>query len=262
MKKKILSILTAVVLLAAMAACSGGGSESRSSKESQSSSSQQPQSSDSSKSQEAPTESKDAAYEITYQNSRTYTNSIGTTWVQTIVEITNTGDSNLYLSSGAYDLEDTAGSLVASKKMVSEYPSVLAPGEKGYMYDETILDDYTGDGNLTVLPRPDVEKAKVELIRYNVSDVSVSDDTYGGLKVMGRIENQTSETEDSMIYIVAFFYDEADVPIGSAFTILTEDLAAGDKIGFELNGLSLPDDVTSDAVAKTVVYAYPMQMQF
>ena len=47
-----------------------------------------------------------AAYEISYSNAKVWTNSIGTSWVQTIVEITNTGTTNLYLDSGSYDLED------------------------------------------------------------------------------------------------------------------------------------------------------------
>lgn len=209
-------------------------------------------------------ETDEVKYEITYSNVRVYKNSIGTTWVQSIVEITNTGNSNLYLSTGAYDLEDYSGSLVKAQTLVSTFPNVLAPGEKGYMYDETTLDEdeYDGDGELTILPRPDVRKAKVDLVRYNISELKISDDKFGGVKVSGRIENQTSEKTDGMVYIVAFFYDESGNPIGSAFTILTEEIDSGAKIGLELSGFSLPDDVTSASVSDTVVYAYPLQYQF
>ena len=201
-------------------------------------------------------------YEITYSNARVYTDSIGTKWVQSIVEITNTGNDNLYLNSGSYDLEDSNGSLVAAQTMVSAFPDVLAPGEKGYMYEETTLDDYDGDGELTILPRPDVKKATVDLVRYNISDLKVSNDKYSGVKVSGRIENQTSEATDGMVYIVAFFYDANGTPIGSAFTILMEDIDAGAKIGFDFSGFSLPDDVTADTISDTIVYAYPLQYQF
>ena len=121
-------------------------------------------------------------YEITDCRAKTWTNSIGTVWVQTIVEITNTGTTNLYLSSGSYDLEDASGNLIGSKTMVSAYPSVLAPGEKGYMYEETILDDTT-DGELIVLPREDIEEAKVELIRFPVTDTKISNGNYGRVKM-------------------------------------------------------------------------------
>lgn len=201
------------------------------------------------------------AYEVTYSNARTWTDSIGSTWVQTIVEIENTGTENLYLGSGAYDLEDAEGTLIAAQTSVSAFPDVIAPGEKGYLYEETTLDNYDQEGTLTVKPRPDVKEATVDLIRYDVTDVSVSDDTYLGVNVLGRVENNTDET-GSLVYVTAFFYDANNTMIGSAFTILTEDLAPGSQIGFEITSFSLPDDVTAESIAQTVVYAYPMQMQF
>ena len=209
----------------------------------------------------APTpEAKNVDYEITYTNARTWTNSIGSTWVQTIVEIANTGTENLYLSSGSYDLENPDGSLVAAKSMVSAFPNVIAPGEKGYMYEETTLDNYNGDGNLNVLPRPDVKEAKVDLIRYSVTDLTVSDGQFG-IKVMGRVEN-TSDEEGALVYVVAFFYDENDTLMGSAFTILSEKLAPGAKVGFEFSSFSLPDDVSVKNIKNTIVCAYPNQLQF
>lgn len=273
MKKKLLALLLCALMLMSLVACgSSGNTEGSGNGQQGSGTSPQPSQTDNQPSTDGngsdpeqtdsqPQDHTGAAYEITYQNAKVWTNSIGTTWVQSIVEITNTGSTNLFLSSGAYDLEDANGALVASKSMVSAYPSVLAPGEKGYMYDETTLDDYSGDGNLTILPRPDVEEATVDLIRYNVTDLTITDDEYSGVKVMGRIENTTEETE-SMVYIVAFFYDASGIPIGSVFTILSEDLEAGAKIGFEMSGFSLPDDVTADSIAETTVYAYPLQFQF
>ncbi len=206
----------------------------------------------------APAEAK--AYEVTYTKAVAWTNSIGTSWVQVIVEITNTGSCDLYLSSGAYDLEDAGGKLVTSQSYVSMYPDVLAPGEKGYLYDETTLDAAV-DGELKVVARPDVKEATVELIRYAVTDAELKDGSYGGLKLLGRVENTSSAAAD-MVYVVAFLYDDNGVCIGQIFTILTDELAAGAKVGFEMSDFSLPDSVTLDSVASYVIYAYPMQMQF
>lgn len=261
MKKKILLIVAALCALLVLSACGEEPAPSQATDGAPSEPVQQ-QSQEVAPPKESEPEVQKTAYEITYQNARVWNDSIGTTWVQTIVEITNTGSGNLYLSSGAYDLEDANGTLLASQTMVSAFPSVLAPGEKGYMYEETTLDDYSGDGKITVFPRPDVKEAKVDLIRYNVTDVKVSDDTYGGLKVLGRVENSTDADSDGMVYIVAFFYDASGNPIASAFTILTEDIQSGAKIGFELSAFSLPDDITASSVTETVVYAYPLQMQF
>ncbi len=207
---------------------------------------------------EAPAEE---AFEITYQNARAYKSNIGTVWAQAIVEITNTGTVPLYIGSSAYDLEDADGKLIASRTMVSAFPSVLDVGEKGYMYEETILEEEPS-GELTILPRPDVEAAKVDLVRFPVTDEEIKDGDYGvGLKMLGRVEN-TSDEAQSMVYIATAMYDAAGTPVGLMFNILTEELAPGAKIGFECNGMSLPEDVTVDAIASHVTYAYPLQMQF
>ena len=212
----------------------------------------------------APTETTEAApetaYEVTDTRVVSWTDSIGSVWVQAIVEITNTGSTNLFLSSGSFDLEDADGNLVDSCSMASTYPNVIAPGEKGYMYEETILDNPV-DGELTVIPRLDIEEATVDLIRYDVTDAKLSEGKYGDLRILGRVQNNTEEA-GKMTYVVAILYDADGVCIGQMFTILTDDLAAGEQRGFEMSAMSLPDSVTVDAVANIVYYAYPMQMQF
>ncbi len=205
-------------------------------------------------------DSEEADYNVPYTKAIAYTNSIGTVWVQVIVEIENTGSSDLYLSSGSYDLEDASGGLIASRTAVSTFPDVIKPGEKAYMYEETTLDSAV-DGEITVVPRVDASKAKVGCIRFDVTDFSISTDSYGKLKGMGRVEN-TSEEASSMTYIVVILKGADGNPIGQMFTILTDELKAGDKIGFEMSAFSLPDDVTMDSVADYEVFAYPMQMQF
>lgn len=203
----------------------------------------------------------EAAYEITYQNVFSWVNSIGTTHAQIIVEITNTGGEPLYLSSGSYDLEDTFGNLIASKKYISEYPIVLLPGEKGYMHDETMLDNPAPESGLVVVPRISAELAKIEHISLTISDVAITDKKYLGINVLGRVENTTADPQ-SMVYIVMVLYDADGIPLGVMFTILTDEIAAGDKIGFEMTAYSMPDTITADDVGSYVVYAYPLQYQF
>ena len=207
-----------------------------------------------------PTTAPAEAHEITYNNTIVWTNSIGSLWEQTIIEITNTGSENLYLSSGSYDLEDESGTLVASRSLVSAFPDVIAPGEKGYMYEATTLDE-APSGSLVAVPRESVKKATVDLIRYETSDIQISDTGYGNIKILGRVEN-TSEETGSMVYIVAVLYDTDGNPVAVEFTILSDELAPGDKVGFEFQSFSLPDSVTADTIADYTIYVYPMQMQF
>lgn len=196
------------------------------------------------------------AWEVTMQRATTWVSGTGSQWVQVIAAVENTGSANLYLSSGAYDLEDASGALVGCGSMVSEYPSVLAPGETGYLYETTLLDEPV-DGELTLLARPDVERARVDLVRFAATDIDFSMDKYGDLRIRGRVQNTSDETY-IQTKIVAVLFDADGNLLGLDYTYLDEDLAPGQKVGFELSVMELPESQL-EQVADCRVWAYPVQ---
>jgi hypothetical protein len=201
-----------------------------------------------------------AAYEITYQNATTWVNSIGTVWVQAVFEITNVGDTELYLGSGACDIEDKDGNLVKSIRMISSYPTVLAPGESGFYHETTTL-DVDSAIDVVILPRPDIKRGRIENVRLDVTDVSFSEQ-HGRVRARGRVENTTDELQSS-VTVAILLYDSNDIPIGVISTTLMEDIAVGDRIGFEASAFSLPPNVTPDSIARYEAFAYPwLQWQF
>jgi len=214
-----------------------------------------------SKKEEATSQPKnDVAWEITYSSAKSYKNSIGTVWAQGIVEITNTGNIPLYLGSGSFDFEDMDGKLIKNRSMVSVFPTVIEPGEKAYYYEELTL-DIDDPIELKVIARPDIKKAKVDVVRFPVTDFEVFEGKYSDLRIKGRVEN-TSDEKQGMTYIAAILIDNEGLPIGLIFTIITDDLLPGDKAGFEGSALSFPDEITVESVASYVVFAYPLQYQF
>lgn len=200
-------------------------------------------------------------YEISYKNVASWINSIGTMRIQVIAEITNTGTTPIYLSSSSYDLEDSNGQIISSKQYISTYPNVIKAGEKGYLYDETSLDNIVY-GQINVVPRISTKKATVPCIRYEASEISISDTPYYGPKIVGRITNSTDKDEDGLIYVVAILYNNSNIPIGVLTDVITDDFPKGTKIGFEATSLSLPDSITSTSIASYKIYAYPVQFQF
>jgi hypothetical protein len=255
--KKVLAILAAIFMLFSLCSCGESSTSST-----QATEAAQATSAEAAASETAPSENGASdLYSITYANATYYTDSIGTPYAQTIIEITNTSDSDLYLSTCSFDLQDSSGNLVKCVSMATAYPDVIAPNEKGYVYDETLLDSVPSDTNLTVDPHLSVEKATIDNIRYETSNVSLSTTSYGSLAATGYVENTTSEDGD-LVYVTVVLYDANNTPIGLLFTILTNTLAAGDKVGFEADAISLPSSVTADSVANFTVYAYPSQMQF
>ena len=179
--------------------------------------------------------------------------------MQTIVPVTNTGKVNLYVDGGSFDMEGADGSLIGVQNYVSAFPQILAPGETGYIYEntspETALEETP-----SIVPHPDISEATVDLIRYDVTDVSVADREYGGINVIGRVTNNTGE-DASLVYVAIALYDADGAVVDVVFTVLTDGLAAGAQMGFEASSFSLPENVTAEQVADYSVWAYPMQMQ-
>ena len=184
-------------------------------------------------------------------------NSIGTNWIKVAVPVKNTGNVNLYLESSNVDVENADGSLAATLSMVSVYPQIIKPGETAYYFEETTYDGTNTEG-LKVVPHVKAEKAKVDLIRLDVSELQIKDDMLG-TKVMGRVQN-TTDKEQSMVYIIANFFDKDGKFIGQQFTILTDKLPAGEKVGFETSSLS--SQLTSADIASYDVIAFPYQYQW
>ena len=77
-------------------------------------------------------------------------------------------------------------------------------------------------------------------------------------KEMGRVKNTTNE-EDSLICIVANFFDKNGKLIGQQSDIITGKLAAGETQGFETSNITCQLD--ADDIATYDVVAFPFQFQ-
>lgn len=200
----------------------------------------------------------EADWNVGEPNVNQWTDSINTSWVNVVVPVENTGTTNLYLSPCSVDLEDESGHLVKSLSLVSVYPQVLKPGETGVYFEGTTLDDNSLT-NLKAIPHVKIEEAKIDPVRFEASDLSISDDKYGGIKVKGRVENITNE--ENSVSIAAILYNSENIILGACHTY-SDAVAVGDKVGFEAGTFYLPDDITSADVARYEVYAYITQFQF
>lgn len=200
------------------------------------------------------------SYEIVHNNLTLWKNSIDTTWGRGFVGIKNTGNVNLYLSSGKFDIENPDGTLATTKDYINVYPQVITPGETAYYYMCTTMEELSLETEYKIVPKVDAKKATVELIRYGVSEVSIVDSSFLGVEVVARIENTGSETE-SMPKVAAILFDADGNPISCMMTY-GDEFAPGEKQGVKATELSSHPDVTSSAVASYEIYAYPEQYQF
>lgn len=204
----------------------------------------------------------DMKYDITYSKAVAETNSIGSVYTFGIVEVTNTGSCDLYLSSGKFDIEDKSGNLLASRSIVSVSPQVISPGEKAYYCEAMMLDGIEAGADLTIVPTVDIEKAKVVKKEYPVIDVKFTDAGWEGGRFIGRVENNTSE-EISYIHVEAVLFDKDGKPLGVASTYITDKIAPNSKSGFDFTTYGdIPFSIDFDDVASYKIIAYGNQYQF
>ena len=263
MRKRLLIVVLILMVVLTSALVSGCGESGSSSNDNSGSSSGSTSSSDAEEEQEqeeTEPEAKveDVAWEVGEPIFTVWTDSIDSRWIQVMVPVTNTGAKNLYYDEVQLDIEDAEGHLIESMDLLSFYPQIIQPGETGWVYEETTFESESEPGN--VITHIDFSEAKAECIRFDVSDLDIRGDEYGGITVTGRVENTTDE-EQSMIEIVAFLYDENNILIGRASDTLSS-LKAGEKVGFSATSFSLPDSVSFEAIANYEVVAYPFQFQW
>ena len=204
-------------------------------------------------------EKSEAASELTDVTTKVFTNSIGTTWVVGIATVKNTGNCDLYISNSGMDIETADGKLVDTMTLASATPTVISPGETTIIYGEQSV---SAEGDYKVVPTYKAVEAKIPNTRYEVSDVSLSeDDLMGTLEVVGRVENGGDE-DQSMIEVVVIMYD-ADGKVLGVMTTYTDEIAAGAKGTFKMSNIGDANKVALADIDHYDVIAYPgMQMQF
>lgn len=199
------------------------------------------------------------ASELVDVSTKVFTNSIGTTWVVGIATVKNTGNCDLYISNAGMDIETADGKLVDTMTLASATPTVISPGETTIIYGEQSV---SADGDYKVVPTYKAVEAKIPNTRYEVSDVSLSEDDFmGTLEVVGRVENGGDE-DQSMIEVVVIMYD-ADGKVLGVMTTYTDEIAAGAKGTFKMSNIGDANKVALADIDHYDVMAYPgMQMQF
>lgn len=251
MKSKVVKILCVVFALSVFAVMAmGSGSDSGESKNAGGNGSNKGENS-------VAKEEKKADYKLENAQATVYTDSINTKHIKVVASIKNTGNCNLYTSTCDVDIENASGTLEDTVSLVSCYPQVIKPGETGWYFENTLYDG-TETKDLKAIFHEEVKEAKVDCIRYEISEVAVKDDEFLGVNVTGRVENTTDEDEN-LPYVAALLFDKDNTLIGVDFTIL-DDLKAKSKVGFKTTGLDL--EISASDVAKYEVYAYPNQIQF
>ena len=110
-----------------------------------------------------------------------------------------------------------------------------------------------------LVPEFEVKVARDAIVDYPVSDTSMTKDEYGGMKIVGRVENTTSE-DSSLLYIEALYLDANGKVLAISGVNVTE-LKANSKTGFEIDSMFMDDTVKPEQIKSFKIIARKMSIQ-
>ena len=195
-------------------------------------------------------------YEITYSSAKIWENSIGSHNRLVVVEVENKGNNSLLLSMSGFDLEDSNGNLLESEQYVVVAPPVIAPGEKGYMFDNWGSEaDFEGEA--VVKPHLNITNTTSEPTKFNISDIELKENKFGVFRVIGRIENDSDE-EYTRVNILCIVKNENNEPI-AVISSGVDNVKPHEKYGFDSSCMTVPKDITFEDGKSVEVFAYVNQ---
>lgn len=206
-------------------------------------------------------EASEPQFEISYQDISFYTTECGDIYAKSLVEVTNTGESDLYLDYSSYELTSSDGSIIHTvSDMFTPYPTVIGAGEKGYYYDYASMDAGTPTEGISITPHIKATVATIENTRLETSGIEIFDKEYGGIDIHGMVTNPTDSAQES-VTISAVVFDNNQQPIGIMSSYL-DSVQPGESMGFEIESYTIPDNITKADIADCKVFAFPYQYQY
>lgn len=221
------------------------------------------------------------AFEITDNSLSIYKNSSytsGYAW-DAYVEVKNTGTDNIYLSDLAFLVETDDGESVMMDRQLSVFPSVLKPGEHGYIYNQfgselvyqsnstkPIAEAYPqiADGRVGLHLRV---SAKVNLSTatpgtYSIVDNSVKmeDGLHGGKAMTCQVTNESGAIGSNLTAVFVTYTDSEDGDDGLKCTSITmirvDQIRPHDTIQIRLDPLNFVHSLKNLDVTDWKMYVY------
>jgi hypothetical protein len=171
-----------------------------------------------------------------------------------IVEITNTGNNNIYLKDCTFDLKNNNGEYFQTSGIITSCPSVIRPNEKGYFYNDIgnlkLTEDALNNESLILVPHVNIVAATQQVNEFEVSNTDLKYRNKAPI-VTGKISNNKNKEQSVCIRVV--FYDEDGEAIAISDTTIT--IPKNCKRPFEIKGFYIKNRVEQDIISNYKVFA-------
>lgn len=183
-------------------------------------------------------------------------------WVACFSIVENTGNTNLFLSQGDFEICTKSGTILGRKSVSSAYPMIISPGEKGVYYCELNFyhNEFTTESyDFVITPDLNVQKTTIEEFDLDTSNVTLSTQ-YDIMYLRGNVANNTDQDVENC-YVICFLYDESDKIIGVIASTIS-DIPAGRNMNFEITDIMNLNEVDPNEVKRTEVIAVSVDLNY
>ena len=172
------------------------------------------------------------------------------------VEITNTGDSNIYAKDMSFMVQDEDGNRIMIDNDISAFPAIIAPGEKGYLFNhfgKELTGVYDPEMDLYLVPTYQILRAEATPHHYPVDNVQISQGAMGQ-KMTGAVTNDTAKEVSSM-YVVGVCYNADGHCTGISGTFL-QNVEPHVSVNVSFDPMTMIRAWRNEQVVDYMIYAY------
>lgn len=181
---------------------------------------------------------------LTHSAVSTHRDSQGNTLLNVMVGYTNTSDAPLMLDYCIITVNDD-GEDILTLTDVPAYPSVIAPGETGYYFQQEYVDFETSE-RLGLSFMPSIHACE-EREYFPVSQAQILDAAFG-IEVSGTVDVPSDKS--GLMEICAILFDADGLPATVLF-----DYVDASEASFILSTDKLPEGMTAESFSDCAVYA-------
>ncbi|WP_449537788.1 hypothetical protein [Ferdinandcohnia sp. Marseille-Q9671] len=242
--KRLFLILLAFCLSFSLAACGGddhaGDTNTKDNTSEKESSTEKETTTDKDKAESEP------KLEIIDDTSGVWKDSIDTVWIHSAAIFENTGDVPIEIGETQMNFKGKDGSILGTAPMVYAVPDIIAPGEKAYIAESTILEGITDPnqfGETTYNFSFDSTDRKANSLEVSgVKGFPATDDYSNPYRVTGIVKNTTDELQDDIRISAALLAEDGSL-LGVLDGGIDVGVNPGSEAGFELDYPEVPKDI-------------------
>lgn len=175
-----------------------------------------------------------------------------------IAEIENTGNEIIRIGNASFDVEDSSNRLLKTIEYVSAVPTVLSPGEKGYLYRPlTQIDDIADPFDCHISVNFKQKNVNTESYKYELSNVAMNILNGEDYEIVGKITN-TNDMQSEDLRLAIVWFDTNKRCIGVSESNIHDHLQTGESKSFTIEGKDAwMEDQTKIATYRVIAEEVP-----